>query len=108
MSKIITVGSIWQRMYFRRMEMKCQGARCCARSCGGIRFWAFSASLRAVLCHGGLWWRAFLGPGNRQRGHDVRLIPPAYVKPFVKRHKNDAADAEAICEAVQRPNPHYS
>ena len=36
-------------------------------------------------------------------GHEVRLIPPAYVKPFVKRQKNDAADAEAICEASQRP-----
>jgi transposase len=33
-------------------------------------------------------------------GHAVRLIPPAYVKPFVKRQKNDAADAEAICEAA--------
>ncbi len=40
-------------------------------------------------------------------GHEVRLIPPAYVKPFVKRHKNDAADAEAICEAAQRPNMHF-
>jgi transposase len=37
-------------------------------------------------------------------GHTVRLIPPAYVKPYFKRQKNDAADAEAICEAVQRPN----
>ncbi len=37
-------------------------------------------------------------------GHTVRLIPPAYVKPYVKRGKNDAADAEAICEAVTRPN----
>ncbi len=37
-------------------------------------------------------------------GHDVRLIPPIYVKPFVKRHKNDAADAEAIVEAALRPN----
>lgn len=37
-------------------------------------------------------------------GHDIRLIPPVYVKPFVKRQKNDAADAEAITEAVQRPN----
>ena len=37
-------------------------------------------------------------------GHTVRLIPPQYVKPFVKRNKNDAADAEAICEAVTRPN----
>jgi len=37
-------------------------------------------------------------------GHDVQLIAPQYVKPFVKRNKNDAADAEAICEAVTRPN----
>ena len=36
-------------------------------------------------------------------GHDVKLIPPTYVKPFVKRHKNDAADAEAITEAAIRP-----
>jgi transposase len=40
-------------------------------------------------------------------GHDVKLIPPAYVKPFVKRHKNDAVDAEAICEAAQRPNMRF-
>ena len=40
-------------------------------------------------------------------GHTVRLIPPAYVKPFVKRQKNDAADAEAICEAVSRPSMRF-
>jgi transposase len=40
-------------------------------------------------------------------GHTVRLIPPSYVKPFVKRQKNDAVDAEAICEAVQRPNMRF-
>jgi transposase len=40
-------------------------------------------------------------------GHKVRLIPPAYVKPYVKRQKNDAADAEAICEAVTRPNMRF-
>ena len=40
-------------------------------------------------------------------GHDVRLMPPAYVKPYVKRHKNDATDAEAICEAVQRPSMRF-
>ena len=40
-------------------------------------------------------------------GHDVRLIPPAYVKPFVKRQKNDAADAEAICEAAVRPSMRF-
>ena len=40
-------------------------------------------------------------------GHEVRLIPPAYVKPFVKRQKNDMADAEAICEAAQRPSMRF-
>lgn len=40
-------------------------------------------------------------------GHKVRLIPPIYVKPFVKRQKNDAADAAAIAEAALRPNMHY-
>ena len=40
-------------------------------------------------------------------GHQVRLMPPAYVKPYVKRHKNDATDAEAICEAVSRPNMRF-
>ncbi len=40
-------------------------------------------------------------------GHEVRLMPPAYVKPFVERHKNDAADAEAIWDAPQRPNMRF-
>src|SRR6266542_4297786 len=41
------------------------------------------------------------------RGHTVRLMPPAYVRPYVKRQKNDAADAEAICEAVTRANMRF-
>ena len=40
-------------------------------------------------------------------GHEVRLMPPRYVKPYVKRNKNDAADAEAICEAVTRPTMRF-
>src|SRR5438067_11515290 len=40
-------------------------------------------------------------------GHTVRLMPPAYVKPYVKRQKNDMADAEAICEAVSRANMRF-
>lgn len=52
-------------------------------ACGSAHYWA--RKLRAL-------------------DHAVQLIPPQYVKPFVKRNKNDAADAEAICEAVTRPN----
>ena len=40
-------------------------------------------------------------------GHTVRLMPPAYVTPYVKRQKNDSTDAEAICEAVRRPNMRF-
>jgi transposase len=43
----------------------------------------------------------------RARGHEVKLMPPAYVKPYVKRGKTDAADAEAICEAVTRPTMRF-
>jgi transposase len=40
-------------------------------------------------------------------GHEVRLMPPAYVKPYVKRGKTDAADHEAVCEAVTRPTMRF-
>jgi transposase len=48
------------------------------------------------------WARLF-----RTFGHEVRLIAPQFVKPYVKSNKNDAADAEAICEAAQRPNMRF-
>jgi transposase len=48
------------------------------------------------------WARTF-----RSYGHEVRLIAPQFVKPFVKSNKNDAADAEAICEAAQRPGMRF-
>ncbi len=47
------------------------------------------------------------GRAIRDAGHEVRLIPPAYVKPFVERQKNDAADAEAIAEAASRPTMRF-
>ena len=40
-------------------------------------------------------------------GHEVKLIPPQFVKPYIKRNKNDAADAEAICEAMGRPSMRF-
>ena len=48
------------------------------------------------------WARQLIG-----LGHEVRLMPPHYVKPYVKRGKNDAADAAAICEAVPRPTMRF-
>jgi transposase len=54
----------------------------------------------SATAHG--WGRAISG-----LGHEVRLIPPIYVKPFVRRQKNDAADAEAIAEAASRPTMRF-
>jgi transposase len=55
-------------------------------ACGGARHWARELS---------------------KLGHEVRLMPPAYVKPYVKRGKTHAIDAEAICEAVTRPTMRF-
>jgi transposase len=57
-----------------------------------------SCTVAMEACAGAHYW----GRQIQQLGHDVKLISPSYVKPFVKRQKNDAADAEAICEAAQR------
>ena len=54
-------------------------------------------------CGGAHYWGREIG----KLGHEVRVIPPIYVKPYVKRQKNDAADAEAICEAAQRPTMRF-
>ncbi len=54
-------------------------------------------------CAGAHYW----GREIAALGHEVRLVPPIYVKPFVKRQKNDAADAEAITEAAERPTMHF-
>lgn len=54
-------------------------------------------------CGGAHHWGREIG----KLGHEVRLIPPAYVRPFVKRQKNDAADAEAICEAAIRSSMRF-
>ena len=70
-----------------------------------VRF--FAAQPRCLVameaCASAHYWARELGA----LGHETRLIAPAYVKPFVKRQKNDAADAEAICEAAQRPTMRF-
>ena len=67
----------------------------------------FSSQSRCIValeaCGGSHYWAREIS----RLGHEVRLIPPAYVKPFVRRQKNDAIDAEAICEASQRPNMRF-
>ena len=69
---------------------------------------AFTANMQTCLigmesCSGA----HFLGRALREQGHDVKLIPAQFVKPFVKSHKNDFVDAEAIAEAVERENMRF-
>jgi transposase len=79
------------RRHFRRTEMiryfeKLPPTLVAIESCGRSRHWA------RLL---------------RSFGHEVKLIPPQYVTPYAKRGKNDAADAEALCEAVTRPSMRF-
>ena len=69
------------------------------------RFFAAQAPLVVGMeaCGGSHHWARVL----EGLGHEVRLMPPAYVKPYVKRNKTDGRDAEAICEAMQRPNMRF-
>lgn len=70
-----------------------------------LRFLAEQPRLMVAMeaCPGAHYWGRLI----RDVGHEVRLIAPASVKPFVKRQKNDAADAEAIAEAATRPTMRF-
>jgi transposase len=70
-----------------------------------LSFFAGQPRCRVAMeaCASGHFWARAIS----DLGHEVRLIPPAYVKPFIKRQKNDMADAEAICEAAQRPTMRF-
>jgi transposase len=79
------------RINLRRAQMiaffkKLAPTEIAMEACGGAHYWA-----RELIA----------------LGHEVRLIPPQYVKPYVKRGKNDRNDAEAICEAAGRPGMHF-
>src|SRR5204863_7760978 len=79
--------------------------RFCASDCGAGKCWRSSAAFHAVweACATAHYWARELGA----LGHEVRLMPAQYVKAYIKRNKHDAADAEAICEAVERPTMRF-
>jgi transposase len=104
MSEITTVGLDLAKNVFQAHGADASGRAVLRKKLRRDQVLAFFAHLPACVvameaCGGAHFWGREIG----KLGHEVRLIPPAYVRPFVKRQKSDAADAEAICEAAQRP-----
>jgi transposase len=106
--QVRTIGLDIAKHVFQVHGSDAQGRGILRQKLARARVLAFFADQPRCLvaleaCAGAHFW----GREIDRLGHDVRLIPPKYVKPFVKRQKNDAADAEAICEAVQRPSMRF-
>ncbi len=108
MTKIITIGLDLAKNVFQIHGVDASGAVMLRRQLrrGGVE--KFFAQLPACLvgmeaCGSAHHWARVIS----RYGHEVKLMPPAYVKPYVKRNKNDGRDAEAICEAVTRPSMRF-
>lgn len=106
--EIITVGLDLAKRVFQVHGVDAAGAVVVRKALRRAQVMPFFAKLRPCLvgieaCGTSHHWAREL----IRLGHDVRLMPPAYVKPYVKRGKTDAADAEAICEAVTRPTMRF-
>jgi transposase len=103
MQEITTIGLDLAKTVFQIHAASADGSSILNRKLRRSEVLSYFAKLKPCLvgmeaCGGAHYWAREI----KALGHDVRLIPPAYVKPFVKRGKSDAADAEAISEAVTR------
>ena len=108
MSEIIAVGLDLAKNVFQVHGADAAGRAVLRKKLRRDQVLAFFGQRSACVvameaCGGAHRWGREIG----ELGHEVRLIPPAYVKPFVKRQKNEAADAEAICEAAMRPTMRF-
>src|SRR5919112_4495880 len=108
MGQAITIGLDIAKSVFQVHGVDESGAVMVRRQVRRAQLLAFFAKLPSCLigieaCATAHHWAREL----TKLGHQVRLMPPAYVKPYVKRQKNDATDAEAICEAVGRANMRF-
>ena len=106
--KITTIGLDIAKRVFQAHGVDATGRAVLRRRLGRAEVLDFFRALRPCLvgieaCGTAHHWAREI----RALGHEVRLIPAAYVKPYVKRGKTDAADAEAICEAVTRPTMRF-
>ena len=106
--KIKTLGIDLAKNLFHLYGVDARGKRLLKKRLNRKNLVEFMANLPSCLigmeaCGGAHYWaRVF-----REQGHEVKLMPPQYVKPYVKTNKNDYNDAEAICEAVSRPNMRF-
>jgi len=108
MQTVTTIGLDIAKSVFQVHGVDAAGNVIIRRQVKRRYFLAFFAKLPPCLvgieaCATSHYWSREL----KKLGHTVRLMPPAYVKPYVKRQKNDAVDAEAICEAVTRANMRF-
>lgn len=108
MKQVITIGLDIAKSVFQVHGVDGSGAVTVRRSLRRGQVLTYFAKLPRCLvgmeaCATAHYWARELGALD----HDVRLIPPAYVKAYVRRNKNDAADAAAICEAVSRPSMRF-
>lgn len=106
--KITTVGIDLAKSVFQVHGVGENGKAALKKQLKRAQFSVFFANLEPCLigmeaCGSAHHWARKL----QAMGHTVKLIAPQYVKPYVKTNKNDAADAEAICEAVGRPNMRF-
>ncbi|PYE30535.1 transposase [Rhizobium sp. PP-F2F-G38] len=105
---VVTVGLDLAKTVFQAHGVDAAGQTVLRRRLGRSELLAFFAklppcSIAMEACSSAHYWAREL---VRLR-HDVRLIPPQYVKPYVEQNKTDAADAEAICEAAGRPSMRF-
>ena len=108
MNKIITIGVDLAKNVFQVHGVDADGAVVVRRQLRRRQVLAFFRKQPPCLvgmeaCATAHYWAREIAA----LGHEVKLMPPRYVKPYVKRNKNDAADAEAICEAVTRPTMRF-